>query len=676
MTSIVQNIPFLRLTLALVAGILTGALVQSYLPFSIIVLLLCLFTAVLIMLNRKYSFRYHLSFGIGVHFVFLIVGIAIYLLYNQKPVFYNHGNFYAEILEILQEKPNSYQSVLRIKVIANNDSVITTNEKMMTYFEKTKTAEKLKPGEVIIFNQPPQFIQNNNNPYEFDYKYYMARRNIYRQVYLSKDKWRNAPFRTSFSLNILAEKTRLHLMNIYRAQNIGEKEFDVLSALTLGYKRGLDPDTKRIFSSAGAMHVLAVSGLHVGIIFLVIKFLFGFLRNRKIGRVVYVFTAILALWSFAFIAGLSPSVKRAATMFTFMVIGESIKRHSGTYNALAASAFFLLLLNPNNLFEAGFQLSYSAVFGIVFLQPRLAGVFHFSYKVPRFFWGLLTVSVAAQIATFPATAFYFNQFPAYFWLSNLLVIPAVMILIPLGFGLLLFHWVPVIADSITVIVEYVLIQLIQFLTLIENLPGAVAEFTLSVAELFFLLGALFCTFLFIETKQKKFLKGMLVSLILFSGTTVALNAALLFHQEIIVYNHSDITLIHLIRGRKNYVVSDKNFEDAGFALNSVENTLRRLRLDEPVCIRSQQDFQDDFLFLKNGLIVFNDKIISLKMAENEWPQNITPVIAINSPAGTVSENSRQTNLVIVSSSRFPNRSVRESENIFYLREKGAFREKW
>jgi len=599
LAGLVQKIPFLRLAVALAAGVILG----KYISPEPIVLVVALFvlTGLLMVVNRKFSFRLNSVFGIGVHIVFAGIGLTLYLLYNQKPQFYTEGKLYAEVLEILQEKPNSYQSVLRLTTVFRKDSVYETDEKVMVYFEKTESAQKLQPGETIIFQRSPQLVRNNKNPYEFDYAGYLARKRIYRQVYLSENNWEKTSAEAGFSLFILAEKVRWRLLEVYRAQNLNANEFHVLSALTLGYKRGLDPDIKQTFSSAGAMHVLAVSGLHVGIVFIVLSLLFGFLRKRKTGRTFFVFLVTLALWSFAFITGLSPSVQRAATMFTFVVIGENTRRSPNIYNSLAASAFFLLLINPNNLFEAGFQLSYSAVFGIVFLQPRLVKLFQFKNKILQYTWALLTVSIAAQIVTFPVTAFYFNQFPSYFWMSNLLVIPAVTLLIPLGLTLLVFYWVPVVSAFIAFAVRWILKIVIQFLSFVENLPFSVAEFSLSVAGLVFLLAALISVLLFIETQQKKYFKGMLFSLLLLAGSSFVIEIVNSFRREIIIYNLPNNVVVHLIHGKRNYVVSEEKIPESDFGQNTIANTVRKMNLGAPVFIELRQDYNDDFIFINSDV---------------------------------------------------------------------------
>lgn len=674
MITLVQKIPFLRLALALAAGILLAGFV-SFEPVVLIVLLTFL-TGALILINRRISFRLNTAFGAGVHLVFIFIGILVYSLYNQKPVFFNQGKFQAEVLEILQEKPNSWQSVLRITSVFYNDSVFKTDEKVMVYFEKTESAKELQPGETILFRQRPQLIQNNNNPFEFDYAGYLARKKIYRQVYLSEINWRKAEVQASFSFLIIAEKIRSRLLEVYREQNFSENEFHVLSALTLGYKRGLDPEIKQIFSSAGAMHVLAVSGLHVGIVYVVLFFLLGFLRKNRAGRVVFVLFIILALWSFAFIAGLSPSVKRAATMFSFMVVGENIKRRTNTYNSLAASAFLLLLVNPNNLFEAGFQLSYSAVFGIVFLQPRLEKIVSFNNKVLQYGWVLLTVSVAAQIATFPATAYYFNQFPSYFWLSNLLVIPAVTVLIPLALGLLAFHWIPFFSSLIAFAVQWILKLLIWFLSFVENLPFAVAEFTLSITGLVLLSAMLLSVFLFIETRNKKYFRITLLFLALLAATSFVIETRSLLRKEIIVYNQPDHVVVHLIRGKRNYVITDEKLPESGFVQNTIQNTVRKMRLHSPIFLQTNQKYHDNYFFIKNGLLVFDGKVIAYGFSQNEFPENIHPEIVIDPHSDKRTETQNFSGATIVSSLRNSPDFLDGSNNVFHLRSEGAFRKNW
>lgn len=554
---IIHNIPLIRPATALISGIMAGSLFNFNLNFLILALLVVV--VLLLIASLFYSFRITLFFGAGIYILFAVAGIWRFQAYNRRPELFTEGKYSATVLEILQEKPKSYQSVLKISAFFRNDSVFKTNEKVMVYFAKSEKASRLKPGEQIVFDKTPQPVENSIDLNGFDYAGYLERKRIYRQVYLPDSRWIESGMFTHNFL-ILAERTRLQMLEIFRNQDLGEKELNVLSALTLGYKRGLDPETKRVFSAAGAMHVLAVSGLHVGIVFMILSFFLSFLKKRKRGEIAYLLVMITSLWCFAFLTGLSPSVSRAAAMFTIVVIASVFKKSSNIYQSLVASAFVLLLLNPNNLFEVGFQLSYAAVFGIVFLQPRLNKIFTFRFRVSRYFWALLTTSVAAQIATFPLSAFYFNQFPTFFWVSNLVVIPAAGILIPLGISLLFFGGIPLIAVPLTKITGFVLQLVIQFLETVEKFPLSVLEFSVHRIELIFLYLTMFFSFIFIASKKKVFLKRAIFLLFILLSTSFAIKLTQFTKKQEIANSFRNYPGLYPVQEKGNDNLSQENFQ--------------------------------------------------------------------------------------------------------------------
>lgn len=554
---IIHNIPLIRPATALISGIMAGSLFNFNLNFLILALLVVV--VLLLIASLFYSFRITLFFGAGIYILFAVAGIWRFQAYNRRPELFTEGKYSATVLEILQEKPKSYQSVLKISAFFRNDSVFKTNEKVMVYFAKSEKASRLKPGEQIVFDKTPQPVENSIDLNGFDYAGYLERKRIYRQVYLPDSRWIESGMFTHNFL-ILAERTRLQMLEIFRNQDLGEKELNVLSALTLGYKRGLDPETKRVFSAAGAMHVLAVSGLHVGIVFMILSFFLSFLKKRKRGEIAYLLVMITSLWCFAFLTGLSPSVSRAAAMFTIVVIASVFKKSSNIYQSLVASAFVLLLLNPNNLFEVGFQLSYAAVFGIVFLQPRLNKIFTFRFRVSRYFWALLTTSVAAQIATFPLSAFYFNQFPTFFWVSNLVVIPAAGILIPLGISLLFFGGIPLIAVPLTKITGFVLQLVIQFLETVEKFPLSVLEFSVHRIELIFLYLTMFFSFIFIASKKKVFFKRAIFLLFILLSTSFAIKLTQFAKKQEITNSFRNYPGLYPVQEKGNDNLSQENFQ--------------------------------------------------------------------------------------------------------------------
>ena len=674
MKKTVQQIPFLRPTILLVFGIFIGSILDF--PTLLLIAISATFILSLILINRKYTYRIFSLFGFCTHLLFIFIGILVFEIYNEKPVYIEKGVFIATILEKPQEKQNSFKSVIKLSTVKTDSTIFQTNEKILVYFEKHDKTKKLEPGDNIIFSTKPQLIKNYGNPFEFDYKKYLEQKKIYRQLYLSSVNWKYAATITKPTLTIRAEKFREKLLEIYRNQKLGKNELEILSALTLGYKRDLDPETKRVFSAAGAMHILAVSGLHVGIVFWVITLLFGFLRKQKTGRMLFVIISIVLLWAYAFITGLSPSVMRASTMFTIFVVGENINRKPNSYNSLAASAMFLLLLNPNNLFEVGFQLSYFAVFGILFLQPKLSKLIIVRNKFLKFLWTLLTVSIAAQIATFPLTAFYFNQFPTYFWITNLVIIPAVMVLIPLGIALLLFAKIPILSFVISAVLQFIIQWCYIILSLIEQFPFSVHEISVHPIQLIFLLGTLFALYLFLKSYRAKFFKAILVSVLFISILSFTFQIIQNKTTEIIVYNNPKNPTIQLIKGKTNYIISEHKPEDSSNILNTITNTNLKLRLDNPTFLTLNDSLKNDFLLLKNRVLIFEGKTILFNKDFSNFEKNISPDFIINPKQFNKLENLISKNTSIITNKKRFQKEHSNSNRIHQTSKLGAFIEKW
>ncbi|WP_319479092.1 ComEC/Rec2 family competence protein [uncultured Draconibacterium sp.] len=253
-----KNIPFLRITVAFATGIFLASTFK--IPSTLIIGVAIAICGFLILLHKRYNFYLAPLFG-GITFILLVLfGVITYQQYNYLPPTETNGLMAATVLETPQEKTNSYKSLLLIHSVKTADTVIGAREKVLVYFQKDESIEQLKPGSQIIFEQSPETIENRGNPYEFDYKKYLEKKHIFRQVYLQNGNWHLTGYSNNTPL-LRAETIRDKLLQIYRDQEIGAQETEILSALTLGYKRELDRETKRIFSSAGAMHVLAVTSI-------------------------------------------------------------------------------------------------------------------------------------------------------------------------------------------------------------------------------------------------------------------------------------------------------------------------------------------------------------------------------------------------------------------------------
>ncbi|RMF30510.1 MAG: ComEC family competence protein, partial [Bacteroidetes bacterium] len=311
-------------------------------------------------------------------------------------------------------------------------------------------------------------------PHQFDYARYMRHQNVHFRAYVPAREWHllEAGFRRDLKGEALALRKRL--LEVLENRLPDSQARAVVSAMTLGYRRDLPEELETAYARTGAMHVLAVSGLHVGVLFLLGGFLFRGLRRRgRWGKGLECLGLLLLVWAFAFLTGLSPSVRRAATMFSFLAVGRVFGRRANVYNTLAASAFWLLLIDPYLLFQVGFQLSYAAVAGIVFFQPRIARLWQPPWRGVNYLWQLTAVSLAAQLTTFPLSLYYFHQFPLFFLLSGWVVVPVATIVLPTTLGLFAAEFLsPGLAECLGLALQQLVGWNNAILYALQSLPSA------------------------------------------------------------------------------------------------------------------------------------------------------------------------------------------------------------
>ena len=265
------------------------------------------------------------------------------------------------------------------------------------------------------------------------YKSYLQKKHIYHQLYITNTQLLKISTQ-KHTLFGYASQLRERINKNLKQSNFKEDELAIINALLLGQRQDISKDIYDSYSQAGVIHILAVSGLHVGIILLLLHFLFKPIERFKHGKVIKILLIVVLLWSFAIIAGLSASVTRAVTMFSIVAIGMNLKRPTNIYNTLAISMFVILLFKPLFLLDVGFQLSYLAVFAIVTIQPILYKLWKPKLKIIDYFWQIFTVTLAAQFGVIPVSLYYFHQFPGLFFISNLVIIPFLGFI--LGFGIL------------------------------------------------------------------------------------------------------------------------------------------------------------------------------------------------------------------------------------------------
>ena len=320
------------------------------------------------------------------------------------------SQIYNGVLQDLpQEKTRSYQC--RVEV---------GGKEVLLYLPKDSLSASLKVGDGMSFQTRIDSPKNREEFQTFDYARYLYYEGISGTVYVPAGRWRKLETRTEISWKLKALCFREKLLDKYREWGIGPDQLPVLSALTLGYKGGLDKETREAYATAGISHVLALSGMHIGIVWLFLDVLLRPFMKRRL-RVLKGLVTVALLWGFAFVVGLEPSVVRAVVMCMLMELGRLSGSRALSMNTLAIAAFLMLLYHPFYLFDVGFQLSFVAVASILLFYPLIFGIFSVRHRSLRWVWGVMSVSMAAQIGTAPLVMYYFSSFSVYFLLANVLV---------------------------------------------------------------------------------------------------------------------------------------------------------------------------------------------------------------------------------------------------------------
>jgi competence protein ComEC len=531
---------------------------------------------------------------------------------NEHPDFDRKDYFLAEVCQKPAEKAKSYQTILLI----NNETLIKP-EKIVAYFSKVHFDSTITTGDQLIIIAKPQKIKNAGNPFEFDYQALMHQRKIWYSAYLDEGYYLKTNRRIR-GINYLAEQIRDRLVSMLAEVLPNKEERSVVSALTLGYRTEIDQNTIDYFASTGAMHVLSVSGLHVALIYMILGFFLTFLKRGKTGLFLFSAVMISFLWIYAFITGFSPPVQRATVMFTFVIIGNSIRRPANIYNSLMASALFLILLNPSVIFDIGFQLSYLAIFGIVMIQPVLYNLLVVSNPLLKWSWGLFTVSVAAQLTTFPLGLYYFNQFPNLFWLSNFLVIPVTTLII--WFCLAYFIAVPFhgLAAFIGIIIQKLTALMLISLKWIDAMPIAVSKgIVLTSGQVWLLFGCISAIIIFAYSKRKMWLFTTLLLFILFQFIDLHERKKVFGQNVLIVYNTKNL-MIHLVNGRTNYLITSELKSLTESEKSVFTKVCYRLRLAEPELLefRNFESNTGDLRIDKNQISFINSRLNLIRHKAN------------------------------------------------------------
>lgn len=477
-------------------------------------------------------------FSVFCGFTFFILGMAITFQSDIRndPLYYENylrknNTSVLQITEVL--KPNKFSNRYKAEVIQVNSN--ETTGKVLLSIRKDSIANMLEADQRILTRTDFLEVKPPLNPHQFDYKSYLARQGIHRQVYLKSDEFFEIETETTF-LGWISQ-LRSNIQQSLKKEGFSDDEFGVMNALLLGQRQEVSKELIDDYSNAGAIHILAISGLHVGIILLLLSYFFKPLELIKKGHLFKLLFIVLFLWFFALLAGISASVVRAVTMFTAVAIGQSVQRKNSVVYSLILSIFVLLLIKPMFLFDVGFQLSYLAVFGIVTIQPKLSSLWQPKRILIDKIWQLTTVSLAAQLSVLPLSLFYFHQFPGLFLLSNLVIVPFLGIILIGGIVMILLSVMSILPEFLIDVYGGIISLMNAFIRFVSKQE----EFLFSrISFSFWMLIASYILIVFgfqyFERKSALRLKLFLVSILVFQSV--------LFYEKYDSQSKKEVLLFH------------------------------------------------------------------------------------------------------------------------------------
>lgn len=639
--------PLVRLLIPFITGILTAV----YLPYRsacfifAIALLLSLVAAIVLIPKYNISYRRSWWFGLALNLLLLLLAYQLTIFKTEKfsPdhfAHHAHGKTLVQARIILApvEKERSFKIVAEISKVKQGETWINTCGKVMLYLKKDTAAAGLRYGDELLLNTVFNDVPPPQNPGQFDYKRFLSFHNIFQQANAGAGSWIATGKNSGNRVLARSIDLRDKLLNILKEQNVSNDEYAVGAALLLGYADKLDADIISAYSSTGALHVLSVSGLHVAIVYVVFSWLLFFFDKIKYGHVIKAVILIMMLWFYSALTGLSPSVLRAATMFSFIIIAKAFGRHTNIYNTLAASAFLLLAINPYLIMEVGFQLSYTAVIGIVYIQPKIITWFEPDNWLLNQIWTITAVSIAAQIATFPMGLYYFHQFPNYFLISNFAVIPVSTVIMYAGIALFAFAKIPFIAVYLARGFSWSVWLLNASVKMIEQWPYALQEgISITLTETFLIYAMIALLFRYFIRKQATCLALAFSVMIALLVSQLIEQRQQFRQQKFIVYNIPKTSALDFISAKENVLLTDTAFakNKSGLQFN-IQTNWCNLGIDHTTIVSG--NIRTNALNIHNNCIQFNRKrllIINSRETINgevqEQPFALDYIIISNNP---------------------------------------------
>ncbi len=655
--------------------LMLGILIEHYVAIDPVILFSCGGALLLgLLLFYRKSQKHFLQqpwFGIMGYSCFVLIGVSSAYFNNSI----HHQNHYSKQLNNKKQTVQlNVQKILkstlnsdRYEAIVNQIDSTTSSGKILLVIGKDSTKNKLEVDNTILAKSILRPIAKPKNPYQFDYSAYMANQYVYHQLYVKSPDYIQLENKQETLLG-RAAKTRNHIILKLQEKGFKDDVLAVISTLLLGDRLQLSNEIREDYVNAGAVHILAISGLHIGIIYFILQLLFGGFKKQR-HRFVRTILIISCLWIFAFIAGMSASIVRAVSMFTAVAIAVNLNRITNTSNILFISMFFLLLFKPTFLFEVGFQLSYLAVFAIIWIQPILSRLWNPKTWFFRKFWDLSTVTISAQLGVLPLSLFYFHQFPGLFFLSNLIIIPLLGFIIGFGILVCLLAVMNILPPFIAALYSSIINGLNNYVGWIANKESFIFK------DISFNLSQMLACYLFIiaiyqlfKSPNSRKLFFALSCVVLFQSSFIIQKNRTDKENELVIFNRFDDNLIGIKKGKVLGVYSEKD---------SMNNTVRDYKIGEGI---------QEINFNKQRHIfnIENKTILVLTKETRQLPDNLKSDVLVlhNSPTKNMDVLIRalKPKTFVVTSGNYPSfvkrwkQSAEKNGIEFYsIKESGAYR---
>jgi len=562
---------FLRLSLYLILGILAAfyfSIDRNILIFSGIIVFVIFLLAYFRASRKIFP---DAIFGISSFLLIFYLGYsAAYfsIPINQPAHYINHPSnppentiLLASVSEELKATNFAHRYILKSDKLISGEKTFQIKGKILLNLKiDSARTSFLKPGMQVLLPWAPDEFKAPLNPFQFSYRDYMSGLQVERQINTDLRKVEIKKHKND-DLSSKSWELREQLILDLKRHNFGKNEIAVFQALILGQRREISNELYKDYAAAGAIHILAISGLHIGILLFLLNYLFKGLDRIKYGKVLKTLLLILLLWSFAVLTGLSASVVRAVAMFSFLAVGLQLKRKTSALNSLSLSLFILLLINPYYIFQVGFQLSYLAVFSIIMFQPMIYGLIKPKVRIVNYLWKMSSVSIAAQIGVLPLSLYYFHQFPGLFLATNLVILPFLGILLASGLLIIILAFFDILPSFAAEIFNFILNKMNGFIEWIAAMDSFIfnnIQFSLLQTLSFYLI--LIGVLLFTKKTSYRRICFVLISIFLFQISSFQFNNQIPL-TETVIFHRSRQSLFSSKDHKKLSIYSDIEVED-------------------------------------------------------------------------------------------------------------------